>query len=94
MELYADIVPITCENFRALCTGEKGNGIFGRPLSFKGAKFHRIIPDFMAQAGYSASKENGESIYGAQFDDENFIKKHIGRGILSMANSGPNSNVC
>ena len=94
MELYADVVPLTVENFRCLCTGEKGIGMYGKSLSFKSAKFHRIIPEFMAQAGFSASRENGESIYGKEFKDENFIKKHERRGMLSMANSGPDTNCC
>ncbi|KAM3385783.1 hypothetical protein ACQJBY_009486 [Aegilops geniculata] len=94
-ELFADVVPKTAENFRALCTGEKGLGeSTKKPLYFKGTHIHRIIPGFMAQAGDFSRGDGrgGESIYGGKFPDENFKLKHDQPGILSMANSGENTN--
>ncbi|KAL8540337.1 hypothetical protein ACS0TY_001807 [Phlomoides rotata] len=95
VELYNDIVPKTAENFRALCTGEKGIGPnTGVPLHFKGSRFHRIIKGFMVQGGDITAGDGtgGESIYGLKFEDENFEVKHERKGMLSMANSGPNTN--
>jgi peptidylprolyl isomerase len=86
--------PKTSENFRALCTGEKGVGKSGKPLHFKNGPFHRIIPGFMAQGGdfTNFNGTGGESIYGTKFEDENFINKHTSAGLLSMANAGKNTN--
>ncbi|MEW5300591.1 MAG: hypothetical protein WDW36_003509 [Sanguina aurantia] len=93
MEIFADIVPKTAENFRQMCTGEFRKS--GVPVGYKGSSFHRVIKDFMIQGGRLLEDGTGcVSIYGSRFADENFIGRHTGPGILSMANSGPGSNGC
>ncbi|KAJ3861794.1 cyclophilin-like domain-containing protein [Lentinula novae-zelandiae] len=89
MELFSDIVPKTAENFRQLCTGEFR--VNSRPQGYKNATFHRYAPggDFLKGDGTGSF-----SIYGDDFPDENFQEKHTGPGLLSMANSGPNTNGC
>ncbi|KAL0837086.1 hypothetical protein Bca101_088976 [Brassica carinata] len=84
------------ENFRALCTGEKGMGKKGKPLHYKGSIIHHMCPDYMIGGGDFTDERKGcggESIYGGRFfENENFIKKHTGPGILSMNNRGPDTN--
>ncbi len=94
IKLFDDIVPKTCENFRALCTGEKGLGIGGYRLHYLGTYIHNITPGFMCQGGdfVTGGGVGGPSIYGTFFDDENHEVSHAERGIISMVNKGPNTN--
>ena len=97
MTLRDDVCPKTCENFRSLCTGEHGDVVKGssrEPLWYRGCRFHRVIPDFMAQGG-DITRNNGSggySIYGRKFEDENFDLKFDKAGVLAMANGGKNTN--
>ncbi|XP_020372537.2 peptidyl-prolyl cis-trans isomerase G [Rhincodon typus] len=94
-ELFSDVCPKTCENFRCLCTGEKGVGkSTQKPLHYKGCLFHRVVKDFMIQGGdfSEGNGRGGESIYGGFFEDESFAVKHNKEFLLSMANRGKDTN--
>jgi len=96
MRLFSTVYPKTAENFRALCTGEKGKGGRGKPLHLKGSSFHRVIPGFMCQGGdfTDGNGTGGESIYGEAFADEweGGVVPHSEPYLLSMANAGPDTN--
>ncbi|XP_039637469.1 probable inactive peptidyl-prolyl cis-trans isomerase-like 6 isoform X2 [Perca fluviatilis] len=94
-ELFSDVCPKTSENFKALCTGERGLSQSGFPLSYKGSVFHRVVPNGWVQGGDISPErrgDGGESIYGPTFEDESFAVSHIRRGTLGMGNKGPHSN--
>lgn len=93
--LFDSVTPKTAENFRCLCTGERGLSPFsGKSLTYRGSLFHRIIPQFMLQGGDFTRHDGtgGESVFGPKFRDENFKLRHTKAGLLSMANAGPNTN--
>ncbi|KAK9108704.1 hypothetical protein Sjap_016764 [Stephania japonica] len=92
--LYGNVVPKTAENFRALCTGERGISGSRKKLHYKGTPFHRIVSGFMIQGGdiVHGDGRGNTSIYGGTFPDENFRIKHSHAGVVSMVNSGPDSN--
>ena len=96
LKLYPKVAPLACENFLALCTGEKGKGKSGKPLHYIGTPFHRIVTGFVAQGGdiSTGTAAGGESIYGKNFKDDKLgLKKKIDkRGLLCMCNTGKNSN--
>lgn len=93
-ELYSDAVPRTAENFRCLCAGSRGQGRRGKPLHYRGCAFHRIVPNFVIQGGDITHEDGtgGESIFGQTFADESLALQHTVPGILSMANSGKDTN--
>lgn len=93
ISLFGEAVPKTAANFRELCVGGK-TGLGGKALAFKGSIFHRVIPGFMCQGGdfTHGTGIGGESIYGKRFEDENFKLDHAVPFLLSMANSGRDSN--
>jgi peptidyl-prolyl isomerase H (cyclophilin H) len=94
IELFKDVCPKTAENFRQFCTGEYSRNSL--PVGYKNCQFHRVIKGFMLQCGDFVSGDGTGrlSIYGDCFNDESFTLNHTGPGLLSMANSGPNTNGC
>lgn len=95
MELFYDITPNSAMNFLALCTGDYGIGkVYKKPLHLKGTRFFRIVPQYMAQGGdiVNGNGSGGECIWGERFADENFMRKHIGCGIMSYVSKGRHSN--
>ncbi len=94
MELFYNDVHKTVDNFKALCTGERGYGTLGKPLHFKGSRFHRIVPGFMCQGGdfTNGNGTGGESIYGKPFTDKILKISKTEPYLLYMANSGPNGS--
>uniref|UniRef100_A0A2I3GR20 Peptidyl-prolyl cis-trans isomerase n=1 Tax=Nomascus leucogenys TaxID=61853 RepID=A0A2I3GR20_NOMLE len=93
-ELYCDVCPKTCKNFQVLCTGKAGFSQSGIRLHYKNSIFHRIVRNGWIQGGdiVYGKGDNGESIYGPTFEDENFSVPHNKRGVLGMANKGRHSN--
>ncbi|XP_060046642.1 probable inactive peptidyl-prolyl cis-trans isomerase-like 6 isoform X2 [Erinaceus europaeus] len=93
-ELYCDACPKTCTNFQVLCTGKAGLSHSGIRLHYKGSIFHRLVQNGWIQGGdiVAGRGDDGESIYGRTFEDENFSVPHNKRGIIGMANKGPHSN--
>ncbi|CAM4690044.1 hypothetical protein PO909_010451 [Leuciscus waleckii] len=94
-ELFSDVCPKTCRNFKALCTGEAGLSKSNLELSYKASIFHRVVPNGWLQGGDISPERKGtggDSIYGPTFEDESFVISHNKRGILGMANQGAHSN--
>ncbi|XP_047415618.1 probable inactive peptidyl-prolyl cis-trans isomerase-like 6 isoform X1 [Sciurus carolinensis] len=93
-ELYCDACPKTCKNFQFLCTGKAGFSQSGIRLHYKGSIFHRVVQNGWIQGGdiVAGRGDNGESIYGPTFEDENFSIPHNKRGVLGMVNQGHHTN--
>ncbi|PAA59308.1 hypothetical protein BOX15_Mlig016826g1, partial [Macrostomum lignano] len=98
IELFKSVAPRTCENFRQLCTGERGvskhNPVEQFDLCYRKSIFHRLVPEGWIQGGdiWYGKGNGGESVYGETFDDENFILSHDRRGVVGMANRGRHTN--